>query len=60
MGAEMSYEGRISKQSQQRPSGWAPDSGKPPCGWCIAILLGVAVFALILYGPTMAARIIGM
>ena len=42
----MSYEGRISKQSQEHPSGWAPDSGKPACGWPKAFALSAVVIAL--------------
>lgn len=41
-------------------SGYAPGSESPPWGWPVAIALGLAAFGLLLFGPTMAARIIGL
>ena len=38
---------------------WAKDSSTPPWGWPISIGLGIAVFGLLLFGPTLAARFIG-
>lgn len=40
--------------------GYAPGSEDPPWGWPIAIALGIGVCGLLLFGPTMAARIIGL
>jgi len=40
--------------------GYAPGSERPSCGWCIPFLVGLALFALLLFGPTAAARIIGL
>lgn len=40
--------------------GYAPGSEAPPWGWPVAIALGLIVVGLILFGPTMAARIIGL
>lgn len=39
---------------------WAKDSSTPPWGWPLAIAAGVAVFALFLFGPTLAAQLIGV
>lgn len=38
--------------------GWAKDSSNPPWGWPIAIALGLAAFGLLLFGPTMFARLL--
>lgn len=38
---------------------WANDSSTPPWGWPIAITLGLAAFGLLVFGPTVAARLIG-
>ena len=40
--------------------GYMPDSEAPPWGWSIAIALGVGVCGLLLFGPMVAARAIGM
>lgn len=40
--------------------GYMPDSEAPKCGWPLAWALGLAVVGLLLFGPTMAARIIGL
>lgn len=40
--------------------GYAPNSQSPPWGWPVAIILGVAVAALFIWGPTLATRIIGL
>lgn len=39
--------------------GYAPGSEAPPWGWPVAIALGMGVCGLLLFGPTMAARMIG-
>lgn len=39
-----------------KSSGYAPGTDSPPCGWCVALLLGVVLCALFLFGPTMALR----
>lgn len=39
--------------------GYIPDSEAPPWGWPIAIALVIGVCGLLLFGPTMAARMIG-
>ena len=39
---------------------WAKNSESPPWGWPLSITLGLAAFGLLLFGPTVAARIIGM
>lgn len=46
--------------SRNYSSGYAPGSERPSCGWCIALLIGLALFALLLFGPTAAARMIGI
>jgi len=40
--------------------GWAKDSSRPPFGWPLSIGLALLVLALFFFGPTLAARIIGM
>lgn len=35
-------------------------SANPPWGWPITFIIGVALVALFLIGPTMAARMIGI
>ena len=40
--------------------GYAPGSETPPWGWRIALALGLAACGLLLFGPTLAARIIGL
>lgn len=40
--------------------GYLPESEAPPWGWPIAIALGMGVCGLLLFGPTMAARMIGI
>lgn len=37
--------------------GWAKDSSAPPWGWALSIALGVAVFGLLLFGPSIAAKL---
>lgn len=39
---------------------WAKNADTPPWGWPISITLGLAAFGLLIFGPTVAARIIGM
>lgn len=39
---------------------WAKDSATPPWGWPLSIALGIAVPGLFIFGPTVAARIIGI
>lgn len=39
---------------------WEKDSSTPPWGWALAITTGAAVFALFLFGPTLAAQLIGV
>lgn len=38
---------------------WAKDSSTPPWGWPLAIAAGAAIFALFIFGPTLAAQLIG-
>ncbi|MAK55452.1 MAG: hypothetical protein CML17_06375 [Pusillimonas sp.] len=49
---------RVSKYDGK--GAWAENSSNPPWGWPLAIALGIALFALILFGPTLAARLIGI
>ncbi|MBC7201904.1 MAG: hypothetical protein H5U29_00070 [Pusillimonas sp.] len=49
---------RVSKYDGK--GAWAKNSSTPPWGWPIAIALGIALFALLLFGSTVAARIIGI
>lgn len=48
------------KFPRQARGGYAPGSDTPPWGWPVAIALGLAVVGLLLFGPTMAARMIGI
>lgn len=45
---------------RQARGGYAPGSESPPWGWPIAFAIGIAVCTLFLFGPTLAARIIGL
>ncbi len=55
------FTGRIPRKSKyDGVGGWAKDSSNPPWGWPIAIILAVAVVAAMTWGPTLAARIIGL
>lgn len=40
--------------------GWAKDSSTPPWGWPLAFGIAIALLTLFFYGPTLAARIIGL
>lgn len=48
------------KFPRQARGGYAPGSESPKCGWPLAFAIGIAVCALFLFGPTLAARIIGL
>lgn len=39
---------------------WEKGSSTPPWGWPLAIALGIALFALILFGPTLVMRMAGV
>lgn len=54
------WTGSIPRSSQHYQSGYIEGSENPPWGWPVAIALGLIVVGLILFGPTMAARIIGL
>lgn len=55
------FTGRIPRKSKyDGVGGWAKDSSNPPWGWPPAIGIALVVAVLFFYGPTLAARIIGI
>ncbi|HCP79407.1 MAG: hypothetical protein CML16_03190 [Pusillimonas sp.] len=49
---------RVSKYDGK--GAWAKNSSNPPWGWKVVIPIGLIVFGLFLFGPTLAARLIGI
>lgn len=54
------FERKEPTSSRAEGLGYMPGSETPPWGWPVSIALGLIVVGLILFGPTMAARFIGL